>query len=90
MDNEAYTALNLTMTNMNIKYQLTPPRNHIAKNAERAIQKFKNNFIAGLCSIDKYFNLQLWDIILQQTKISLNLLRQSITLPHMSAYSHIL
>ena len=76
MDNEASTALNLTRTNMNIKYQLTPPRNHIAKNAERAIQISKNHFIAGLYRVDKYSHLQLWYIILQQAKISLNLIRK--------------
>ena len=35
MDNEAYTVLNLTMTTMNIKYQLFPPNNHRATDAER-------------------------------------------------------
>ena len=33
MDNEAYKALNMKMTSMNIKYQLVPPSNHIANNA---------------------------------------------------------
>ena len=41
MDNEAYTYLKMAMTSMNIKYQLVPPRNHISKNTERAIQTFK-------------------------------------------------
>ena len=48
VDNKASTALKLTMTTMNIKYQLVPPSNHRANNAERAIQTFKNHFIAGL------------------------------------------
>ena len=59
MDNEASTAIKLTMTTMDIKYQLVPPSNHRSKNAERGIQTFKNHFIAGLCSVDKYFHLQL-------------------------------
>ena len=33
MDNEASTALNLTITTMNIKYQLVTPSNHRANNA---------------------------------------------------------
>ena len=89
MDNEVSNALNLTMNTMNLKYQLIPPSNNRAKNAERVIQTFKNHFIAGLCSVDKDFHLQLWDRILQQSTISLNFLRQSITLPHISAYTHI-
>ena len=59
MDNEASTALKLTMTTMNIKYQLVPPSNHRANNAERAIKNFRNHFIEEPCSVDKYFHLQL-------------------------------
>ena len=53
MDNEASTDLNMTMTSMNIKYNLVIPSNHIPNNAERAIQTFKNHFIAVLCRVDK-------------------------------------
>ena len=89
MDNEASTDLKMAMTTMDIKYQLVTPSNHKANNAERAIQTFKNNSIAGLCSVDKDFRLQLWDKLLQQAKISLNILRQSIIFPRLSAYMHI-
>ena len=89
MDNDASTALKTTMISMNIKYQLVPTSNHRANNAERAIQTFKNHFISGLCRVDKYFHLQLWDRLLQQATISINFLRQSRTLPHLSAYIHI-
>ena len=41
MDNEASAFLNMTMTSMNIKYQLVIPSNHKAKNAEREIPTFK-------------------------------------------------
>ena len=76
MDNESSTALNMTMTSMNIKYQFVPPSDHRANNAERAIQTFKKHFISVLCSVDKDFHIQLWDRILQKSSISLNLLRQ--------------
>ena len=72
-----------------IKYQLVPPSNHRANNAEREIQTFKNHFISGLCRVDKYIYLQLWGRLLQQATISLSLIRQSRTLPHISAYTHI-
>ena len=49
MDNEASKALNMTMTTMNINYQLFPPSNHISNNTDRAIKTFKNQFISGLC-----------------------------------------
>ena len=59
MDNEAYTVFNITMTSMKIKYKLVPSSNYRSNNADRKIQKFKNHFIAVLCSIDKGFHLQL-------------------------------
>ena len=48
MDNKASTALKMNITTNNSKYQLVPPSNHRANNAERAIQEFKNHSIAGL------------------------------------------
>ena len=89
MYKEASTAINLTMTIMNIKYQLVTIINHRANNSHRAIQTFKNHFIAGLCSVDKYFHFQLWYRLLKQAAISLNLHSKSRTLPHISAYTHI-
>ena len=89
MDNEASNTLNLTITTINIKYQLVPPSNHRSNSAERAIQTFKNHFIAVLCSVDKYFRLRLWYRLLYQATISLNLLSKSRTLLHILAYTHI-
>ena len=48
MDNEVSTALKMTMTSMNIKYQSTTPSNHRENNAEISIQTFKKNFISRL------------------------------------------
>ena len=75
--------------NMNIKYQLVPPSNHIYKNVEIEIQTSKNHFISGLYIVEKYFHLQLWDRLLKQATISINLIRQSRNLTHVSAYTHI-
>ena len=77
------------MTSKNSKYQLVSPSNHRANNAERAIQKFRNYFIAGMCSLYKEFHIKLWERLLEQAKIRLNLLRQSRILPHISAYIRI-
>ena len=57
MYNEVSTALNITITSINIKYQLVPPSNHRKNNSEISIQKFKHHFISGMCSVDKYFHL---------------------------------
>ena len=89
MENEASTALKLEMTTMEIKYQLFPPSNHRANNSERAIQMFKNNFIARLCSVDKDLHLQWWKSLLKQATISIKMLSQSIIYTHLSDYTHI-
>ena len=90
MDNEASTALKMTMMTMNIKYHLVPPSNHISKNVKRAIQTFKNHFIEGLCSVEEYFHLQLWDRLLQQAKNKSKHAQAIKNLsPHLSLYSHL-
>ena len=43
----------------------------------------------GLCSVDKDFHLQTCDRLLQQSAIILNMIIQSRTIPHLSAYTHI-
>jgi hypothetical protein len=89
LDSEAYLALRNYLTKQGIYYQLVPPHIHRRNNAERAIQTFKNHFIAGLCSVDQNFPLKLWDKLLPQATITRNLLRKSRINPRMSAYSQI-
>jgi hypothetical protein len=89
LDNEASLALRKYLTKQGIDHQLAPPHIHQRKNAERAIQSFKNHFISGICSIDPNFPLKLWDKLLPQATITLNLLRKSIINPRMSAYAQL-
>jgi hypothetical protein len=44
-----------------VKEQEAGIHNHRVNAAERAIQTFKNHFIAGLATVDKTFPMQLWD-----------------------------
>jgi hypothetical protein len=55
--------------------------------AERAIRTWKNHFVAGLCSTDTRFPMHLWDRLLEQASITLNLLRPSRRNPKISAYN---
>ena len=57
--------------------------------AERAIRTFKNHFIAGLCSTDPSFPVYLWDELLPQALLTLNLLRTSRLNPALSAYNQL-
>jgi hypothetical protein len=86
MDNEASAALKQFLHSKDIQFQLVPPRVHRQNAAERAIRTFKNHFIAMLCSTDKQFPIHLWDRLIPQVVITLNLLRQSRLNPKFSAH----
>ena len=77
LDNECSTALKTFLRDSDIDFQLVPPGLHRHNAAERAIRTFKNHFIAGLCSVDKIFPLHLWDKLLPQAELTVNLLRGS-------------
>ena len=89
LDNEASQALIHEINKNNIDFQLTPAGLHRRNKAERAIQTFKNHFIAGLCSIDPAFPLNLWDKLIPQAILTLNLLRASRINPNLSAYAQL-
>ena len=82
LDNETSKELQEFMQFENISFQYVPPHCKRRNAAERGLRTFKNHFIATLCTVDKDFPLQLWDTILPQTEMTLNLLRGS------SAYRH--
>jgi hypothetical protein len=87
MDNEASAALKrMLVEEYSMSYQLVPLHIHQRNAAERAIRTFKNHFVARLCSTHPDFLLQLWDSLLPQAEITLNLLQAACTQPHMSAY----
>lgn len=77
LDNECSCILKEYLRDENIQFQLVPPGMHRANSAERAIRTFKNHFIAGLCSVDPKFPLHLWDKLLDQAVLTLNLMRGS-------------
>jgi hypothetical protein len=72
-----------------ITFQLVPPYSHRRNSAERAIRSFKDHLIAGLCSTYKSFPMHLWDRILPQAVMTLNMLRTSRLNPKLSAAMHI-
>jgi hypothetical protein len=88
LDNEAPTALNNFFTVNDIAYQLVPPHCHLRNAAELAIRTFKEHFVAGLSSVDPAFPLHLWDRLLPQAEITLNLMRTSRLHPQLSAAAH--
>jgi hypothetical protein len=89
LDNECSQILKDFMNQQHIDYQLVPPHVHRRNAAERAIRTFKNHFIAGLCSVDRDFPVHLWDRLLPQALLTLNLLRGSRINPKLSAYAQV-
>jgi hypothetical protein len=88
LENEASSALKHFFTTNDAEYQLVPPHCHRCNAAERAIQTFKEHFLPGLASVDPYFPLHLWDRLLSQAEMTLNLLRTSRQYPQLSAAAH--
>jgi hypothetical protein len=88
LDNEASATLKGFFTANDVDYQLVPPRCHRLNAAERAIRTFKEHFVTGLSSVDPTFPLHLWDKLLPQAEITLNLLRTSRLHPQLSAAAH--
>ncbi len=66
--------------------QLVEPHNHRVNAAERAIQTFKDAFIATLATTDSEFPLQLWDRLMPQVRDTLNLMQASRINPEILAY----
>jgi hypothetical protein len=77
LDNEASADLKNFFTTNDVDCQLVPPHCHCHNAAERAIRIFKEHFVAGISSVDPTFPLHLWDRLLPQVDITLNLLRTS-------------
>jgi hypothetical protein len=89
LDNEASKLLKTYLHQQDITFQLVPPYSHRRNSAERAIRSFKEHLIAGLCSTDKSFPMHLWDRLLPQAVITLNMLMTSRINPKLSAATHI-
>ena len=77
------------MEEENENFQLVKPHLHQRNAAERAIQTFKNHFIAGIVSTHKDFPIHLWCPLLPQAIVTLNLLRPSRINPTLSAHAQL-
>jgi hypothetical protein len=88
MDNEASAALKNYFTEKEMSYQLVPPHCHRTNAAERAIRTFKEHFKAGLATVNPDHPAHLWDRLLPQAEITLNILRSSRLHPQLSAAAH--
>ncbi len=88
LDNEASIEFKKEIRK-NCMIQLVPPDNHRQNLAERAIQTFKSHFKAVVAGVDDTFPMRLWDRLLPQTILTLNLLCQSNAVPMVSAWQYV-
>ena len=71
-----------------MQLELVPPGCHRQNAAKVAICNFKSHFLSILAGVADDFPLHLWDRLLPQAEITINLLRQSNATPTVSAYAH--
>eukprot|EP00804_Cyclotella_cryptica_P026322 CCRYP_007642-RA/>CCRYP_007642-RA protein AED:0.44 eAED:0.44 QI:0/0/0/1/0/0/2/0/143 len=79
----------LLQAGIGFEVELVPPCCHHRNATEVAICNFKVHFLSVFAGITDSFPSHLWDCLLPQTEITLNLLRQSNATPTVSAYTHL-
>jgi hypothetical protein len=78
LDNKASAAYKQAITfTWQAEFQLVPPDMHRLNRAEHAIRTFKAHFLSILAGVDPSFPPYLWDLLLPQAELTLNLLWQS-------------
>jgi hypothetical protein len=70
----------------NTTFQLVPPDMHCRNRAEHIICTFKDHFLAILAGVNSAFPPYLWDLLLPQAELTLNLLRHATLNPRISAW----
>ena len=86
MDNEAPKCVTNYLVDSKISYQLVPPHVHRRNAAERAINTWKDHLISSLCTTDPSFPMHLWDCLLPQCDMTLNMMQTSRINLSLSAY----
>ena len=77
LDNEASQASQREILTRHYDFQLVPPHMHRRHIVEREIRKFKDNFVAGICSAHEESLMHLLCRLLPQATLTLNLLQMS-------------
>ena len=89
LDNEASAEYKRVITEKwQAQYQLVPPNVHQRNASEQAIHMFKAHFLSILAGVDPDFPKYMRDTLLQQTDLTLNLLRQATINPKMLVWDY--
>eukprot|EP00804_Cyclotella_cryptica_P002987 CCRYP_005999-RA/>CCRYP_005999-RA protein AED:0.31 eAED:0.31 QI:0/0/0/1/1/1/3/0/532 len=88
--NKISNAMKTLITNTyKMTYELVPPGCHRRNAAEVVIRNFKSHLLCILTGVADDFPMTLWDKLLPQAEVTINLLRQSNATPTVSAYAHL-
>ena len=87
MDNKCSKAVQTFIKSTGADIQLVNPDDHRVNAAERAIQTWKNHWIAGMGTLDPKCPIQLWCQFIEQGQDTLNMLRVSRINPKLSSYA---
>ena len=89
LDNEARSEYKRVIKRKwNANDQLVLLSTHQRNESERAIRTFKAQFLSILVGVDPYFPRNFWDLLLPQSELTLNLLRQESLDNSISAWSY--
>ena len=86
LDNETSKDVESFIADNNASHQYTPPDMHRTNPAERAIRTWKNHFVAIRAGTPSTYRLSNWCKDLEQTDITLNMMRPCTQNPKLSAH----
>ncbi|KAL7476445.1 hypothetical protein ACHAW6_006626 [Cyclotella cf. meneghiniana] len=86
LDNESSHDVEAFITENNASFQYTPPKIHRTNIAERAIQAWKHHFVAIQSGVAKLYCISNWCKDLEQTDITLNMMRPCTQNPNLLAH----
>ncbi|KAL7487085.1 hypothetical protein ACHAW6_012694 [Cyclotella cf. meneghiniana] len=86
LDNESSRNVEAFITENNASFQYTPPEIHRTNITEHAIRTWKNHFVAIGSGVAKLYCLSNWCKDLEQTDITLNMMRPCTQNPNLSAH----
>ena len=75
LDNKCAQIIKTLFHDMTINFQLVSAGTHRRNCAERAIQTYEKHFIAGILGVDLAAQIHLWDNLIPQCDMTLNMLR---------------
>ena len=89
LDNECSKEMKQAIKLNEMRFQLVPPQDHRRNATEKAIQIFKDHFVAVLCGTDASFPMRLWCQLLSHAEKQLNMLRKSKTNDKISTFEQL-